>query len=366
LCLELDKKYKKETNKFIDQSNLQKQTKKCVHLSAKNIHHIVHKYLRSRDAMFRSIKVKHKDSNKVKLPYKQKTYFITGWDYQSVKVDYDKNIIYLAKGNVIIDGKEKIQKPVKCCCKIIPQNIVEVELKYKDKLYLAIKYKEDKEYLQIKSDNVASIDLGEIHAITSIDNNKNSVIITGRKLRSIKRLRNKEQGKLRNKLSKCTKGSRNYKRYMKALNKLKTKTDNQINDCVHKITKHYVDYCLKNNISKVYYGDLDNCSRNTKNRRKTGRVVRQKLSQWCFGQIILQLQNKLNRYNVQLVKISEAYTSQKCPSCKKRNKPKGRNYVCKKCNYKQHRDIVGAINILNDNNNYHIERYYTLKYLQIA
>jgi putative transposase len=316
--------------------------------------------------MFRSIKAKHENSNKVKLPYKIKKYFTSGWDYQAIKIDYDKNIIMLSKGSIIIDGKTKNQKPIRCYAKTIPQNIVEIELKYKDKLYLVIKYKEDKEYLQIKSDNEASIDLGEIHTITSIDNNKNAVIITGRKLRSIKRLRNKEQSKLRNKISKCAKGSRNYKKYMKALNRLKTKTDNQINDAIHKITKYYINYCLENNIGTVYYGDLDNCTRSTKKKEIKSKIIRQKLTQWCFGLIVLQLQNKLNRYNVQLVKIKEYYTSQKCPSCGKLNKPKGRNYVCRRCSYKQHRDIVGAINILNDNSSYYIKRYHTLKYLQIA
>ncbi|RKU34058.1 transposase, partial [Candidatus Poribacteria bacterium] len=40
----------------------------------------------------------------------------------------------------------------------------------------------------------------------------------------------------------------------------------------------------------------------------------------------------------------EAYTSQTCPSCCKRNKPQKRAYKCK-CGYKYHRDGVGAMNI---------------------
>jgi putative transposase len=70
---------------------------------------------------------------------------------------------------------------------------------YKDKYYLAIKYKESdntKENL-IQSNNIASIDLGEIHAITSIDNNGNCIIITNRRVRNLIRLKDKRQGEIK-------------------------------------------------------------------------------------------------------------------------------------------------------------------------
>jgi putative transposase len=83
---------------------------------------------------------------------------------------------------------------------------------------------------------------------------------------------------------------------------------------------------------------------------------------WRFGQIMLQLENKLTRYGIKLVKVQEYYTSQKCPHCKKNNKPCGRNYICSKCGYEQHRDVVGAINILNDNSIYKIKNI-LIKYI---
>jgi putative transposase len=365
LCVKLDKEYQKQHGKQISQNNLQKLTKKCVNLHAKGIHHVVHKYLFARDAMWQSRKAQHKESSKVKLPYKEKKYFTTGWDYQCIKTDYKSNIISLAKQQIQLpDGKLKNQKPVKIKCKFIPQNIVEIELTHKDKYYLAIKYKEQSDkYYQIKSDNVAAIDLGEIHSITSIDNNGNAIIITGRKLRSIKYFRNKELGKLRSRLSKCVKNSKNYCNIRKTIKKLASKTERKVLDAVHKISKLYLDYCLENQISKVYYGDLDSCTRNTKER--TGKVIGEKLNQWNYGLLMLQLENKLSRYDIKLVKVPEYYTSKKCPHCLTLNNPQGRNYICE-CGYKQHRDINGSINILNDNSQYHIERYQNLKYLQIA
>ena len=109
---------------------------------------------------------------------------------------------------------------------------------------------------------------------------------------------------------------------------------------------------------------MDSCTRNTKER--VGKVVGQKLNDWCYGLLTLQLENKLNRYGIEFVKVSEAYTSQTCPHCGHRHKPSGRNYKCQ-CGYQQHRDLVGAMNILNFNEkDVHIEKYQNLKYLRIV
>lgn len=360
LCLKIEKEYREQNNgRWIQRNELQKLTKQCVPLHAKGIHHVVHKYLFARDAARRAKEEGRKD---VFYPYKQKKYFVTGWDYQSIQIEENKLLLSKPLG-IKSNGKKFKQKPIVCYVENIPDNIVEIELIYKNKLYLFIKYKEKAEYKKIKSKNHAAIDLGEIHSITSIDSRGNAVIITGRKLRSIKYHRNKQQAKIYQRMKKCKQGSKQYWKYRNALRHLKFKYDKKINDTVHKITKLYLDFCIENNISTVYYGDLDSATRNIKGRVNS--YVGQKLKQWNYGEIIRQLENKLNRYGIKLVKVKEKYTSKKCPNCNELNKPNGRNYVCK-CGYQQHRDLVGAINILNDNYNTNIKYYTTKKYLRIT
>jgi len=367
-CVRADQENRKDNGKSLTRSELQFMMKKLVpHILANSINFTILKYVTARDAMWKSIKAKHKYSNKVKLPYKEKKFYNTGWTYQNIKICKDKGYLTLAKP-VLADEQDILrkQKPIKCHMKNIPENIVEIELIYRNGLKLAIKTKYENDNILIQSENEASIDLGEIHSITSIDNNLNAIIITGRKIREVKQLRNKHLSKLRSRRSKCTKYSRQYKKYSKAIQKLKYITDKKILDIVHKTTKYYLDYCIRNNIRKVYYGDLDSCIRDTKKEKRGGKKTRQKLSQWNYGQIVLQLINKLSRYGIELVKVKEYYTSKKCPICKTLNSPKGRNYICDNCNYSIHRDINGAINILNDNSKYNISKYKTLKYLQIA
>jgi putative transposase len=278
----------------------------------------------------------------------------TGWDYQAININIERHIVKLTG----IKGRGQII----CHVKNIPNNVVEIELIFKDKYYLAIKYKEENGNVLIQSDNSASIDLGEIHGITSIDNNGNCIILTNRKLRSLIREKDKRQGEINSLRSRCVYGSIKSKKYTEAIYKIKFEYERKILDIIHKQTKLYLDWCIKHDISKVYYGDVDTTTRNSKG--KMSQHINHKLNMWQFGLLTLQLQNKLSRYGIKMIKISEAYSSQTCPVCKKRHKPTSRNYECK-CGYTQHRDIVGAINILNFNTNGNLTKYKEKVYLQI-
>lgn len=329
-----------------------------------SVYHTYHKYIACREAMWSSIKAKHQTSADAKLPYKHKRYFPTGWNYQGIKVNYDSGTISLCRAAPLNEsGRRRRQPPIICYAKTIPQNIVEIELLYRDGLKLAIKYKESDMSHLVPSGNSAAIDLGEIHSITAIDNGGHAIVVTGRKLRSIKRFRDKEVAKVKSLRSRCKKGSRRYRKLSKAIYKLHQKADNQIKDAVHKTTKLFLDYCIKHNITTVYYGDLDSATRGTKG--KINSHVGQKLNEWCYGRIVQQLGNKLGRYGIKLIKVDEAYSSQTCPVCGERTKTSSRNYLCS-CGYAQHRDIVGAMNILNENTGAELSRYTDKMYLRIA
>lgn len=349
-CVEIDK----ENGQKLTLSQLEFMTKNKFPLHAKGIHHIVFKYLNARKSMWEVIKKNKDNGNKITLPYRLKEYMPTGWDSQAIHPEYDNNKIRLT----CILGRGQIV----CKVKSIPNNIAEIELVYKDEYYLSIKYKEENDTNLIQSDNIASIDLGEIHAITSIDKFGNCVIVTNRKIRSLIRLKDKRQGELQSLRSKCVKGSKQSKKYTKAIYDIKYEFDNKILDALHKQTNLYVKWCRSHKISKVYYGDLDTTTRNSKG--KKSQKINHKLSMWRFGILIKQLQYKLFQYGIVMEEISEAYTSQTCPNCGNRKKTGSRNYSCK-CGYIQHRDIVGAINILNFNTDTDLKMYKNKVYLQI-
>jgi putative transposase len=71
------------------------------------------------------------------------------------------------------------------------------------------------------------------------------------------------------------------------------------------------------------------------------------LNSWQFYTLRLYLQYKAEyKYGkMQVVAINPAYTSQECSRCGKRNKTTTKQYYCKECKLKEHRDINAAVNI---------------------
>lgn len=368
-CKRLEKDLWKEKELYADRKYLQDSLKGFSEVLPSNcIQVIVKKYLGAISGIQRARKAGRTD---LRYPWKQKKNYNTIWKGQNVYIKDGCVLLGRPKSMQVIINSKKKPNPVKIYSKFIPENICYAEIKYDNGLKLVLNYWVDsKEYEQIESNNVSAIDLGEIHTATSVDNLGNTQIITGRRLRSFQRFRNKELGKIQKKLRKCKKGSRNYKKYRRAIVKLMSKSNAKITNELHKTSKIYIEYAIKNKIKNVVVGDLGNHNKNLKQRRNR-KGAYQKLVQWNHGQLINMLVYKLARYNVNVTEISEAYTSQTCPSCGHKYKPLGRNYICKECGFELHRDVLGAYNILskylNDGVIKHMDlELKPLKYLRIA
>ncbi|WP_245596710.1 RNA-guided endonuclease TnpB family protein [Shimazuella kribbensis] len=124
-----------------------------------------------------------------------------------------------------------------------------------------------------------------------------------------------------------------------------SKSEKQLQDALHKTTKQFVDWCVKQAVSDVYIGNPEGVQRKTRKKKKATRKQAQRLSNWSFGKMKKYLQYKLVMMGMRLHSVNEAYTSQTCPVCKKRKKVSSRNYRCS-CGYQEHRDTHGARNIL--------------------
>jgi putative transposase len=363
-CNKLSKDMWKKENAFPDRDNLQKYFKGFSNiLPACCIQVTIKKYLGAIQGSYKARKVGRTD---IKYPWKEKKNYNTIWKGQNVRIK--NNYILLCKPRDTIN--KKLQNPVKIYSAFIPYNICYAEILYDNGLKLALNYWIDSEdYEQIESNNISAIDLGEIHTITSVDNLGNTQIITGRRLRSFQRFRNKELGKIQKKLRKCKKGSRNYKKYRKAIIKIMSKSNAKITNELHKTSKLYIDYSVKHKIKNVIIGDLGKFNMNLKSNKGGGKL--QKLVQWNHGQLINMLIYKLARHNINVEEISERYTSQTCPNCGHKYKPSGRNYICSECGFELHRDVLGAYNILskylNDGVIKHMDlELKPLKYLRIV
>ena len=247
----------------------------------------------------------------------------------------------------------KRQKPIVVYVHKLPlQEVKMIELIWDGQLKLGLTFESGIQAELKTTGQEAAIDLGEIHGIAAVTESGEAMVSTSRKLRSIKRLRNKKYKELKKKRSRCTKGSRQWRKYTRAMRKLKTKTDNQQRDLLHKQSRQFVDWAEEHDIKIVYVGDVEGVQRNASAKKKSNpkhkrrsRKHNQRMSQWPFGILVGYLTYKLKEKGVLLETIDESYTTQTCPVCTRRKKPSGRMYRCK-CGYALHRDVHGARNIL--------------------
>lgn len=337
-CLQLSKEYYTEHQKWISQSNIQKQTKGRFHLHSQSIQAVCHKYLFARDSAYQAVK---KGIKTARYPYKNKIHYNTKWAKDGFKV-YENGKIELSMGN----HQEKREKPIVVHASHLPEgHIKEIELCYDNGLYLAVSYEDGIESKPYHNHHSAGVDPGEIHTLAAFREDGTSLIITGRKVRAIHRLRNKKLAEIQRLQSKCKKGSRQWKKYQKVKRYILSKSEKQLRDVLHKTTRNFVDWCIEQSVSDVHMGNVEGVQRNTRKKKSVNRKQAQKLSNWSFGKVKQYLTYKLEQNGIRLHLVDESYTSQTCPVCKKRKKVSSRNYSCE-CGYEEHRDIHGARNIL--------------------
>jgi putative transposase len=196
-------------------------------------------------------------------------------------------------------------------------------------------------------DRVIGLDPGIINSFTLAhyaDEKTISVtVINGREGRAIKQRRNKTVGALQRQLSRCTPGSRKYRKLMRAKGRVQARTDRALRDFDHQVARKAASAVIDADAGRVVVGDVRGIEQKTRQRRRANRRQRQQLSQWSRGR---QERYIAEKTGVELEHLNEAHSSQTCPACLTRNRPTGRNYRCRACLFACHRDAVGAINIL--------------------
>jgi len=271
-----------------------------------------------------------KSNTEAKPPKRTPKYFKVRWKSGAIRVK--DGHLYLSNG--------KGRKPV--ILENVPEIPKYVEMYFKrGHYYFALVYKVDVPSKQ-ETGITVSVDMGEIHPVVSFDGRR-TTIYNGRLLRYIKQYREKVRARFTAKMDRCEKRSKRWYRLLKAKRRTLDKFDAQIKDAEHKITSRFISDCQRAKADTIVIGDLNGIRENIKYSKKSN----QKLHQWTFARIADKITYKAELAGIHIVSVSEAYTSQTCPTCGHRKKTNNRNYHCPKCDFKYHRDGVGAINIFN-------------------
>ncbi len=188
-------------------------------------------------------------------------------------------------------------------------NIKEIRVKYKSNKWLCdIVVNEENEYQDEKliKAKVLSIDLGLKNLGTGVDN-KGDVIILKNKSKRINQYFSKQIDKVKSKLSKKEKGSKNYEKLNRVKKKLYSRKNSQIKQTLHIQSKKLVNM----NYKTIVVGELtiktlmstDGVNKNKKNIRKS-------FSESNINMFLQFLSYKLQHTQCDLIKINERHTTQ--------------------------------------------------------
>lgn len=336
--INLSKNYYFQHKKWISNYDIQKLIKGKFNLSGQTIQAISTKFCANRKTIS---ELRKKGNSKAKYPYKIKKFYIIPLKNQDIRTNKQGNLKLTLSAGRYLELDFNVE------------NIKTAEIVWRNGYYLYYTFDDGIINPTPKGNNTVGVDLGEIHSIASITNEGIGFIISNREGRSIKQFRNKMYAYISKRLSRCKKGSRQYKRLWKLKNTIRTKTDNQLINLYHQTTRKFIDFCVEQQVCEIVLGDIKGIEKNTKKKKRLNRINRQKISQMEYGRIKDYIKYKAKEQGIEVKLVKENYTSQTCPKCSKKHKPQGRTYSCT-CGYKTHRDIVGAWNILNKKHKYNL------------
>jgi putative transposase len=194
-----------------------------------------------------------------------------------------------------------------------------------------------------ESGQMAGVDLGEINIAAVVTEAGDSLVVSGRALRSVKRQRNKRHAAYSSLVSHCKPGSKRHGRLMRSKGRASAKMYRQQRDILHKASRQVVEFCQANDVQTIAIGDV----RDIQDGVNLGTNTNQKISQWPHGQFVQYMSYKSRGYGMQVEQTREDYSTRTCSECGsvKGHAPRGRVYTCSGCGAVIHRDVNGASNI---------------------
>ena len=168
--------------------------------------------------------------------------------------------------------------------------------------YFEIQYIYEVKEIQRKlnKENVLGIDLGIDNLCTCVTNTGASFIIDGRKLKSINQNYNKINAKLQS-----IKDKQKIEHTTLRQKRITGKRNNRINDYLSKAARIIVNYCLNNDIGKLFLGYNENFQRNS----NIGSVNNQNFVNIPYGKLKDKLIYLCKLYGIEFKLQEESYTS---------------------------------------------------------
>ena len=284
--------------------------------------------------------LKKKKANQYDKPVRLPKYLDTNSGRQVVH--YTKRALSLKKDGFVKLSKSNIEFQTK-----VPKN----EIQYLKLVHcgnhikVVIGYYKTTKKIKDTQKRIASIDIGQNNLMTVTSNVFHPVIYNGKPVKSVNQFYNKIKAEKQSQLKK-----QNNVYWSKKLGQLALWRENQIANYFHKVTHHFVNYCIANDIDTVIIGR----NQQWKDNINLGKRVNQNFVTIPFGQLYNLLKYKLELNSINYIETEESHTS-KCSFIDKEEITHHDSYVGRRIRRglfkskegnKYNADINGSLNIL--------------------
>jgi len=164
-------------------------------------------------------------------------------------------------------------------------------------------------------------DPGEIHPM-ALTNGVETVVVSARALRAVHQYTNKRLAEIQRLQAAKVKGSRKWKKLQRRKNRFLAQQKRRTRDIEHKVSRAVVDIAVDQQTGTLALGDVRDVADGKRLKAKS----QQKIGNWSHGQLRQQIEYKAAAAGITVELVDEAYSSQTCPECRHRHKPKGRLY----------------------------------------
>ncbi|PJF43821.1 MAG: hypothetical protein CUN55_07135 [Phototrophicales bacterium] len=275
----------------------------------------------------------------VRFPYKRRRFRTTVWKSSGVYA-VENGVMYLslARGYERLAVKLPSHLIGMAECHILEVRLVFNKSTFRYSWHVVV---EDGVQPEPNGQSIAGVDLGEIHPAVITDGVE-ACVVSCRELRALHQGRNKRIASIDAKLATYIKGSRRWRKLKARKCRFLAQCAQKQRDIEHKIARSVVDWAQEREIGLLAIGDV----RDIADGKRLNKKSQQKIANWSHGTIRKYIGYKAAEVGIEVNdKVSERYSTQTCPSCGQRHKPKGRIFMCPNCGSRFHRDVVGAANI---------------------
>ena len=248
----------------------------------------------------------------------------------------DNNQLTLSLGTRRQDGVKSVSVTLRMRQDVEYQRIVNILITYDKSNGLCAHLVAEVGAKEPLGNRKVAVDLGETQAITAIFDDGTVLMYSGRLIKSIRRYWQKVRAKVKPPTAENRSKSRRFRQ-------IERKESRQVEHLLHIMTSDYVCRCWMAGVDTIAIGALTGIRERIDYTDK----LNQRLHAWPFARITEMITYKASLYGIQVIEVSEAYSSQTCHACgevKKSNRVYRGLYHCG-CGWRTHADANAVANI---------------------